>query len=138
MKSASDTLADALKGLNKGGGGDTKALEDDGWVKFKDDDGRTGKKKIIQQGEGFKREAKVYDDGTTVTTTERTGQKRQTVETETNSSRGGERTVVTETMEYEKTKDGWKAKSGKRVTKKIVGGTSTETTETWSPTAGWH
>ena len=133
-------------GLNGGGaigggakGGDTKALDDDGWVKFKDDDGRTGRKKIIQSGEGFKQEAKVYDDGTTVTTTERTGQKRKTVETETSSTRSGERVVVTETMEYEPDgKGGWKPKSGKRVTKKIVGGKSTESTETWSPTAGWH
>ena len=117
----------------------TVALDDDGWVKFIDEDGRTGKKKMVGKGEGFQEEHKVYDDDrSSVTVTERTGEKRKTIVTDTTTIKDGERVQVVETMEYERVETGWKAKSGKRETKKIVGDKETVKTETWSPTAGWH
>ena len=124
-------------------GGDTKALEDDGWVKFVEGEGkdqRTGKKKIVRSSEGFEQEVKVYDDGkTSVMTTTRTGEKRKTVVTDTTTTTTEGRTEVVETMEYGKDDKGeWKPKSGKRETKKIVGGKETVSTETWSPTSGWR
>lgn len=123
-------------------GGDTKALEDDGWVKFVEGEGkdqRTGKKKIVRKGEGFEQEVKVYDDGKTSTmTTTRTGEKRKTVVTDTTTTTSEGRTEVVETMEYGKDEKGeWTRKSGKRETKKIVGGTESVSTETWSPKSGW-
>jgi hypothetical protein len=124
----------------KGGGGDTKALDDDGWVKFKDDDGRTGKKKIVRKSDGFEQETKVYDGkpSTSVLITTRTGEKRKTVTTDTTTTTSEGRTEVVETMEYEPDgKGGWKPKSGKRETKEIVGGKETVKTETWYP-SGWR
>lgn len=124
-------------------GGDTKALEDDGWVKFVEGEGkdqRTGKKKIVRKSEGFEQEVKVYDDGKTSTmTTTRTGEKRKTVVTDTTTTTSEGRTEVVETMEYGKDEKGeWTPKSGKRETKKIVGGTESVSTETWSPKTGWR
>ncbi|MEX2242983.1 MAG: hypothetical protein WD716_03955 [Fimbriimonadaceae bacterium] len=118
----------------------TVALPGDGWVRFVDEDGRKGRKKIVAQGEGFRQEAKVYDDdGSSVLITDRTGDKRKTKVTDTTTIKDGERVQVVETMEYEKDDKGdWKPKSGKRETKKIVGDKETVKTETWSPTAGWH
>lgn len=100
----------------KGGGGDTKAT-DDGWTRFKDDDGRTGRMEIKDDGKGYKRVVKIYDDtGMTITTT-RTGQKRMTVTTNSTTKAGAPRIEVEEVLEHKKDANGeWVAESGEKKT----------------------
>lgn len=107
--------------VEPGKGGDTKAT-DNGWTPFKDDDGRTGKMEIKDDGKGTRRVVKIYDDGGTTIEKTLTGQKRKTVSTDTTTGQPGDKTIVEEEIDYRKDEKGeWVPNKGTRKTWKHDG-----------------
>jgi hypothetical protein len=104
-------------------GGDTKAT-DNGWTPFKDDDGRTGKFEIKDDGKGSRRVVKIYDDGGSSISTTITGEKRQKTTTDTTTGKPGDKTIVEEVVDYKKNDKGeWVPDKGTRKTWKDDGKT---------------
>jgi hypothetical protein len=121
--------------------GDTTAT-DNGWTPFKDDDGRTGKMEIKDDGRGNRRVVKVYDDHGNTLITETTVGKTKTVKIDDTRTTDGVKRNTVETLEYVMDEKGeWVLDKGERKTWKIgpgnektLEGTSTynKKTKRWS------
>lgn len=107
--------------VEPGKGGDTKAT-DNGWTPFKDDDGRSGKMELKDDGKGNRRVVKIYDDGGSTIVKTMTGEKRKKTTTESTTGKPGDQTIVEEVVDYKKDEKGeWVPDKGTRKTWKHDG-----------------
>jgi hypothetical protein len=122
--------------------GDTEALDDDGWVKFVDENtGRTGKKRLISDKGGARREEIKWDDSPTTYVTKKTTTTEEgtTVVTDSTTPNGGGTDIdiiVVETIGYD---SAGKQISGTRKTWKrnALGEETLDSSETWTEKSGW-
>jgi hypothetical protein len=113
-------------------------LEDDGWVRFVDENGRKGKKRIISDKDGVREEEFKYDDGTYGTWTTTTTKAGKTVTTDSTTATTSEiDTIVEETSTFDK--DGNQLTGTRKTWKRKKGGEKTlDKSETWDKKRGWH
>jgi hypothetical protein len=116
----------------------TVALEDDGFVRFVDEDGRKGKKRVISDEGGVRVEEFRYDDGTYGTWTTTTTKSGKTVSTDSTTPTTADiDTIVEETKTYDK--DGEQVSGTRKTWKRKKGGEKTlDKSEKWDKKKGWH